>query len=286
VSFHRFQTYIRIIEIAKCKCALHCTCDLRDLCDLCSVYSHPIASRLMISAGIVVMDTTDSRNDNEVSTELDLFKAEIFANSSDDEDDLHAPTYCTTARQTSANEDTETNNDVITKSSPINAVQRSIVVTKSEDDDDDDILHDCHDDESVNACSVVTSRRSSTQLNGDVTPKIDGMQLASALSRVQAAVTPTRPLSSRATLDGNVTSQLKVPSIKRIEVTSSSFVVGDEEVPLNLSASINNGDKNDGGVAIKSSLWQPMKPGYSPNVALPGFRDMRQALLIRRTIAV
>ena len=125
-----------------------------------------------------------------------------------------------------------------------------------------------------------------SQFGGDATPQIDVMQLASALSRVKAVVTPTRTLSPRATLSGSAKNQLTAPKIQRIDVTSSSDVGGDDDVPLNSSTSFGNSDKNDGGVAIKSSLWQPMKPGYSPNIALAGHHDMGQAVLIRRTIAV
>ena len=239
----------------------------------------------------VDMETTDNRHGHmQHPTELDLFKAEIFASSSDDEDDVRSPTpFVATQHSSDTEHIASKNHDIIIPSPAINTEQHSIVANTSsrlrpDDDDDDDVTHDYRDDGSGSDCSVSSSRRSSSQLGGNATPKIDGLQLASALSRVNAVVTPARTLTpSAATLGGYETNA--APTIKRIDVTSSSHVDGDsDEATLNSSMFVGNGDKNDGGVAIKSSLWQPMKPGYSPNIALTGgHHDMGQAVLIRRT---
>ena len=254
------------------------------------IYSHRTILRM---TSYVDMDATENRHSNtQHPTELDLFKAEIFSSSSDDENDVRSPTPLVATRQSSDTERIASpNHDVIILSPAINTAQHSIVAKatprlRPDDNNSDDVTRDFCDDGSGSDCSASGSRRSSSQLGGDATPNIDEMQFGSALSRDNAVTTPLRTSTpSAATLGGSERNRRAVPTIKRIDVTSSTNVGGDcDEAPLHSSLSVGNVDKNDGGVAIKSSLWQPMKPGYSPNIALTGeHHDIGQAVLIRRT---
>jgi hypothetical protein len=253
-------------------------------------------------------------------TELDLFKAEIFAQSSDDDDNEELP--CSVSPSSTVHElaspfkldpgvvsphslddDDDRSIDVapspvivadgehqhrrpfnVGVASPLPEFDGDEVTVRCSIDDDDS------SDRSSSCCSstAIGSRRVSNTSGcdgGDTTPQLDVVHLASALSLVRTVVPPMTATPSSAAQSEH-SRYLTTPKIKRVDVKSSGV-----KEPHDDGTSFGNGsgDKNDGNMAIRSSLWQPMKPGYTPNIAMMGGQDgigPGSAVLIHRTVAV
>lgn len=245
------------------------------------------------------METTSAAS---APTELDLFKAEIFGDDPPKDVSNHLTSGDGSGHLETRNSITSINNNkgdgdgggvdkVETRSAKqkqLHSVENSssnnnnngvvvVVTSPPPTDPDDDVI--VYDDDTASSADM--SRRSSTASGGEVTPQIAAFGLSSALSRVFVGATSPPPPPENG---GRPPVQ-----VHRINVTPRGSIVCDQ-FPLSADDVID--------ADIRSSLWQPMKPGYTPtNVAAammgpqiggvpvssnPG----GPSVVIRRTVAV